>query len=175
MMHMSDEGRNYLKRKEEWVNHVYQDRAGKRTIGWGHLVKAGETFPPTITLEEGEEILSRDLQDSESLANDALANAPTDCQWPEYAGHYPDMQPQFDALVSLIFNIGRGHWLGDCTTRRCLESGDWQGAADGFLLWRKSTRNGVRSNDQNLMTRRREERNMFLCRPLDTPLDVPWP
>jgi len=59
---------------------------------------------------------------------------------------------QFDALVSLAFNIGAGGFKGS-TVARCLNQGDFRGAADAILMWKKPP---------ELLPRRRRERELFL-------------
>ena len=68
-----------------------------------------------------------------------------------------DSQPQFDAIVSLAFNIGLGN-LQASTLRMKYNRGDFEGAADEFLKWRKS--NGVVL--RGLERRREAERALFL-------------
>ena len=68
-----------------------------------------------------------------------------------------DSQPQFDAIVSLAFNIGLGN-LQASTLRMKYNRGDIEGAADEFLKWRKS--NGVIL--RGLERRREAERVLFL-------------
>jgi lysozyme len=43
---------------------------------------------------------------------------------------------EFDALVCLTFNIGRGAFRGSTLLKR-LDAGDYQGAAQQFLVWNK--------------------------------------
>ncbi len=69
-----------------------------------------------------------------------------------------DSQPHFDAMVSLAFNIGLGN-LQASTLRMKYNRGDYDGAADEFLKWRKS--NGVVL--RGLERRREAERAMFLA------------
>jgi lysozyme len=59
---------------------------------------------------------------------------------------------QFDALVSLAFNIGAGGFKRS-TVARCLNQGDFHGAADAILMWKKPP---------ELLPRRRRERELFL-------------
>ena len=68
-----------------------------------------------------------------------------------------DSQPQFDALVSFAFNVGLGN-LQSSTLRMKYNRGEYTGAADEFLKWRKS--NGVVL--RGLERRREAERALFL-------------
>lgn len=68
-----------------------------------------------------------------------------------------DSEPHLAALVSLSFNIGLGN-LQASTLRMKYNRGDYSGAADEFLKWRKS--NGVVL--KGLERRREAERALFL-------------
>ncbi|EDJ3683435.1 lysozyme, partial [Salmonella enterica] len=65
-------------------------------------------------------------------------------------------QNQYDALCSLIFNIGANAFTGS-SVRRYLNAGNYTAAADAFL---KRSRAG--SNPTILAPRRGRERAMFL-------------
>lgn len=66
-------------------------------------------------------------------------------------------QNQFDALVSLAYNVG-SRVLSTSTLLKKLNAGDYAGAADQFLRWNKSG-----SKVMPGLTRRREaERELFL-------------
>jgi hypothetical protein len=65
----------------------------------------------------------------------------------------PLTQGQFDALVSLCFNIG-GSGFRKSTVVRRLNEGNYRGAADAFLMWNKPP---------EIMGRRRSEYKQFLA------------
>ncbi len=69
-------------------------------------------------------------------------------------------QEKADALllVSLCYNCGAAPIKQGNTIRRTLDAGDYEGAADGFLLWNKA---GGRVLD-GLVRRRQRERELFL-------------
>ncbi len=69
----------------------------------------------------------------------------------------PVTQQQFDAMVSLAFNVG-AHAFSKSTLVRKLNAGDVRGAADEFLRWNKA---GGQVLD-GLVRRRRAERDLFL-------------
>lgn len=65
-------------------------------------------------------------------------------------------QNQYDALTSLIFNIGAAAFRGSTVLRK-LNAGDYVSAADAFLMWKRS------GNDPDILLRRRQrERALFL-------------
>jgi len=73
----------------------------------------------------------------------------------------PLTQNQFDALVSFQYNTGG---LAGSTLLRKLNAGDYQGAADQFLLWDKVTDPITRQKKPFavLTERRVKERKLFL-------------
>ncbi len=66
-------------------------------------------------------------------------------------------QGSFDALVSFAFNAGLGN-LQRSTIRMRANRGDWEGAAEAFMMW---TKGGGRVLP-GLVRRRRAERALFL-------------
>lgn len=77
----------------------------------------------TITAEKSSELLKEDLQ----WVEDAISSLV----------RVPLNQNQYDALCSLIFNIGKSAFAGS-TVLRQLNLKNYQAAADAFLLWKKS-------------------------------------
>lgn len=116
--------------------------AGKLTIGYGHVILAGEEWMKSgISSELSEILLLRDLA------------------WALYAARnvgrvLPDGQAA--ALASLVFNIGRAAWEKS-TIRRYVVAGKMHAAAAEFLKWCKVA--GV-END-GLLARRRAEKLIF--------------
>ena len=68
-----------------------------------------------------------------------------------------DNDSHFDAIVSFSFNVGLGN-LQASTLRMKYNRGDFEGAADEFLKWRKSSGVVLRG----LERRREAERALFL-------------
>ena len=66
-------------------------------------------------------------------------------------------QGRFDALVSISFNFGLGN-LQRSSIRIKANRGEWEAAADAFLLWNK----GGGKVLPGLERRRKEERALFL-------------
>jgi lysozyme len=148
-------GRNTMSKEKELIGGeegcrltVYRDSGGAWTIGWGHLVKAGEKFYPygnvrTITQAEADAIFEADT---------AIAKAAVD-----NAVKVPITPNQRAALTSLAFNIGSGAFAASTLVRK-LNARDIKGAADAFLSWVND--NGVRV--PGLVARRNRERAIFL-------------
>jgi lysozyme len=127
----------------------YLDPAGICTVGSGHVVSGSCPLGETITLERASELFAQDLV----IFEDEIRNQVT----------VPLSQNEFDALVSLVFNIG-GTNFADSTTRRELNVGNRVAAADGFLLWTKAQdpNSGQLVDLPGLVRRRQEEREIFL-------------
>lgn len=149
-MKTSSQGRALIEQREGVVLSAYKDSAGIWTIGVGHTSAAGApkvTAGMKITAAEASEILSRDLATFEAAVSSAVK--------------VPLNQNEFDALVSLAFNIGTGAFKGSTLLKR-LNAGDRQAAAEQFLVWNKITVNGQKKTLQGLVNRRQAERKQFL-------------
>lgn len=146
----SEPGRATLIQREGCRLTAYQDSVGVWTIGIGHTGRATlpRVFPGmSITQAEAEAMLATDLQPFEAAVNKAVAR--------------PVTQNQFDAMVSLAFNIGSGGFTGSTVVHK-LNAGDPAGAADAFLMWMRPP---------ELKQRRIAERRQFLTP--DAPLPAP--
>jgi lysozyme len=143
-MQTSKKGRDFIKCFEALRLIAYPDpgTGGKPwTIGWGHTkgVKQGDR----ITQDQAEQFFSDDLAVYELTVNSAIK-----C---------PMTQSQFDAMVSLAFNIGGAAFAGSTLVKE-FNAGDAQGAADQFPRWKFS--DGIVM--PGLVRRRAAEREVFL-------------
>ncbi|MBQ7949828.1 MAG: lysozyme [Alphaproteobacteria bacterium] len=109
-MKFSEDGIKWLKKLEDSVvvrgiHIIYDDATGKpvpvgvplpvgATIGYGHLVKPGEDFTNGITEHQAVELLRSDIATAERAVQDNITAQMS--------------QNQYDALVSLAYNIGVG-------------------------------------------------------------------
>lgn len=129
------------------------------TVGVGHVIDPNHIrvplknrnelpIPPgwdrTLTAEEVNAILAKDL---ETFERGVLRLAPV------LAGR----QGPFDACVSFSFNVGLGNFQRS-TIRMKIGRGEWEAAADAFLLWNKAGGKVLPGLD----TRRKDERALFL-------------
>lgn len=111
------------------------------TIGYGHTGSAHKGM--VITEERAEALLRQDIAWVEDAINKNVV--------------VPLTQNQYDALASLVYNIGAGAFAKS-TLLRMLNMGDYAGAAEQFLRWNKQ-----KGKVLNGLTRRRqEERELFL-------------
>lgn len=146
-MNVSPDGRAFIALEEGTVLHEYADAAGKLTIGTGHLLRPGETYPNGITQEQADALLANDLRVAESVVNHHVTAILSQCS--------------FDACCCLAFNIGGGAFAGSTVAQR-INAGDMAGAADAFLMWNKISLCGQLVPDQALAARRMRERLLFL-------------
>jgi lysozyme len=115
-------GIDLIKSFEKWKERAYLDAVGILTIGWGHVVLKGESFI-VITLEEGEQLLAKDLS---KAIKSVLRNISV-----------PLTDNQFAALVSFTFNLG-GASLQRSTLRRKINRGELEDIKEEFLKWNKA-------------------------------------
>lgn len=144
-MKVSSKGRQKIKQEEGERLVGYLDSRGIPTIGVGHTSAAGPpkvTKGMKITSAQSDEILSRDLGDVEGCINTSVK--------------VPLTQNQFDALASLIFNIGEPAFKKSTLLKK-LNAKDYAGAADQFPVWKKAGKDTA-----ILLARRRRERELFL-------------
>lgn len=142
MMKTSPAGRALIEKYEGLRLRSYQDVVGVWTIGYGCT---GRAIGPglTITKEMADQMLSDRLaQEFEPAVNRECAGVPT-------------TQGQFDALVSLHYNVGT---KGGKTVVALHRLGSYDDAADAFLLYDHA---GGREIDA-LAERREEEGQMYL-------------
>ena len=146
MRQVSREGIELIKRFEGLELQAYQDVAGIWTIGYGHT---GPEVGPGMVITEGqaEQLLIEDLERFERGVSSAV--------------QAPITQTQFDALVSLAYNIGVAGFSRSTAVKR-LNKGDFEGAAEAITWWNKATINGRKQPVAGLTRRRAAEAALFL-------------
>ena len=144
-MDISADGIAFIKEFEGLELDAYQDIAGIWTIGYGHTATACQDM--RITEDKADTLLRWDLKLFEKAVNDAV--------------NVELKQYEFDALVSLTFNIGAGAFRRSTALKR-LNGGDRHGAAEAITWWNKATVDGELREVAGLTRRRRAEALMFL-------------
>jgi len=91
---ISDVGRALIRNFEGYSPLRYRDSAGLWTIGVGHLIRPGERFEEPLLGDAAEALFVKDLEPKVAAVNARVSI-------PLYRG-------QFDAAVSLVYNIGEG-------------------------------------------------------------------
>lgn len=77
---------------------AYTDTGGKWTIGYGHLIKPGEEYllGVTLTVAQAQQLFDNDLREHEGYVNRYITRSMS--------------QSEFNAIVSLMYNIGPGNF-----------------------------------------------------------------
>lgn len=126
---------------------AYRCAGGVMTIGYGHTGKVnGQPLKvgAVITKEQADELLRRDVESVEAK----LVKEPYSRELSE---------SQFDALVSFIFNLGWGAFVGSTLRKKLLRDVNDEAIPDEFRRW-------VYSNGRvlpGLVTRREWEAQMY--------------
>ena len=154
-MKLSQQGEKLIKSFEGLRLAAYRDAAGVWTIGYG-----------STHYHDGRPVKPGDKLTSEIQASAIFIN--TLGQYEKAVNSYvkvPLTQNQFDALVSFTYNEGT-YALKESTLLRKLNTKDYQGAADQFLIWNKITDQRSREKVEcNTLTERRiAERHLFLSK-----------
>jgi GH24 family phage-related lysozyme (muramidase)/murein DD-endopeptidase MepM/ murein hydrolase activator NlpD len=146
-LRLSAKGEAFIKDYEKLVLKYYEDHLHYCTVGWGHLTGGKETcanqgikVDEEISLVQAQEFFEKDKTIHENIVVRDIG--------------VPLYQHEFDALVSLAFNIGS---LLRKAPTLCgkIKAGDYSGGASEFL----DITNG---GNKGLVTRRKQENSMFL-------------
>ncbi len=140
-MEISKKGIDLIKKYEGCRLNAYRCPAKVLTIGYGHTNNVREN--QKITQAEAEKLLKEDLI---IHSNNVLKLTKAKLN-----------QNQFDALVSLEFNIGYGNFKNS-TLLKFLNQGKYTLASNQFDRWIYSKGKVL----QGLVKRRKEEKELFL-------------
>lgn len=145
-MHISPSGIDLIRNFESLRLNAYDDGVGVWTIGYGTTkypggvrVKKGDV----CTLDQAKAYMQHDLKKFEQTVNSTVK--------------VPVNQNQFDALVSLAYNIGPTAFEESTLVKRLNEK-NYKAAAEQFDLWVNAR--GKRL--QGLVNRRAIEKELFL-------------
>lgn len=141
---LDESGVSLIARFEGFKDRIYKDSAGLPTIGYGHLLKKGEDlkYQTGISEPDARQLLRKDVEIAEQAVNSlchALLN-----------------RNQYNALVSFVFNVGRGNFEKSTLLKRVNE-GDFEKAAKEFLRWNRAGNKVVKG----LTKRRMVESTLF--------------
>ena len=144
----SDEGLSLIQQFESFVGTWYSCPAGKMTIGFGHVQQpVDHHIVPPISPDFAYALLRQDVVRFENAIKKAVT--------------VPLSQAQFDALVSLVFNIGESNFA--CSTLLTkLNADNPRAAAVQFSVWIYATVHGKKKILGGLVTRRKAEQTLFL-------------
>ena len=142
-MKTSQAGRSLITQREGRRLKAYRDTKGIWTIGNGHTSMAGAPKVVqglVITDAQCDAIFAKDLLPSENTVNAVLAVHGTVIT-----------QNQFDALISLVHNIGIGAFKASTVAKR-LMSKDIANVPAAMLMWNKP---------KEIIGRRKQEADQF--------------
>jgi lysozyme len=144
-MKTSQKAIDLIKKFEGFSAKRYLCPAGEPTIGYGHVILPTDKFnnSTTLTEKEAEEILKKDLVSREDAVN-SLVKVKIN-------------QNKFDALVSLVYNIGIGSFKVS-TLLKFTNDGLFEEVPNQFRRWKYVK--GKISN--GLIARREEEIKLWL-------------
>lgn len=122
---------------------AYDDGVGVWTIGYGTTVINGTKVKKgdICTVEQAKSYMAQDLKQFESAVNQVKV---------------PLNQNQYDALVSLAYNIGVSAFLNSTLLKK-LNAKDYKGAAAQFDRWNRAGGKVMRG----LTNRRASEKRLF--------------
>ena len=124
---------------------AYTCPGDKLTIGYGHVIRDGESFESPITEDEATRILFDDLHDASSCVNRNVTSVIS--------------QQQFDSLTSFVYNIGCGNFVSS-TLLKLLNKNEYEDASREFGRWIYANKKRLRG----LVRRREAERLLFVSK-----------
>ena len=167
-MKLSKAGEDLMHKFEGFRNKPYLCPAHIWTIGYGHVLYQEQIRLPMVRVEGKETPMIRKEMPLRAEDNRAFTKEEIDELFRADVGTFErgvlrlvpgvvGRQGSFDALVSISFNFGLGN-LQRSTIRMRANRGDWEGAAEAFMVWTK----GGGKVLPGLVRRREAERTLFL-------------
>ena len=166
-MKVSKAGEDLMHFFEGYRNKPYRCSAAIWTVGWGHAMYADQLALPNVRKEGYTGLIRSDYQlkegDARVWSKDELVELfKVDINTfergvlrlsPNLVSH----QSKFDSVVSFAYNAGLGNYQRS-TIRMKVNRGDWEGAAEAFMMWTKAGGKEV----SGLVKRRKAEVALFL-------------
>jgi GH24 family phage-related lysozyme (muramidase)/LysM repeat protein len=146
-LNLSAQGESFIKAYEKRRLDYYEDSEGYCTVGWGHLTggktsctSQGISVGNKISESEVQTLFSDDKRKHEAIVRRCITS--------------PLYQHEYDALCSLVFNVGNILIKAPGLCRK-INSGNYSGGAEEFL-------DITNHNTRGLVIRRKQENTMFL-------------
>lgn len=153
---VSDSLIEFLKHEEGSIQHkgepvlkAYKIGDGMVTVGWGHAEKVGSSNfkkGDVISYKKAEELLAKDIAEAKGGLDRLLG------RWDEAGVEYEIDQGMYDAMTSMIFNMGIGNFLKSDFIQ-LVKSGNYNEAANEILTTNVSYPGHI--------PRREKEKEMF--------------
>ena len=146
-LRLSDKGADHIKQWESLRLQAYLDGAAVPTIGYGHTGK-DVYLGLSISKKQADKLFKKDVERFERGVSKLLKVCPT--------------PSQFDAMVSLAYNIGLAGFKRSSVLRN-FNKFDIYEAGESFKLWNKvrSPRTGKLEKSRGLVRRRKSEIELF--------------
>jgi lysozyme len=135
-------GEALIKSFEAYRSTAYPDEGGVPTIGWGHTGPDVTLYMAPCTMSQAQAWFDQDTAHCVAVLSDVLGPTVT--------------QNQFDACVSLAYNIGTGAFLHSTLLAK-FRAGDTAGASGEFPKWD----NVAGTPSAGLLRRRQAEQTLF--------------
>lgn len=139
-----EKAKELIRRYEGLSLKAYICPAGKETIGYGHVMQAGD--PKRITVTEAERLLDQDCKIAQKGIAALVKTQISD--------------QRMAALISFVYNVGIGNF-GNSTLLKRINVADWGEAAKELLRWDKARVNGQMQVLPGLRKRRQAEMELF--------------
>ncbi len=143
---VSEAGYNMVRTFEGYMPFPYKDIAGNETVGYGYMLRAGDSFTYPMLPPDADKILKMTMSAFERDIN-RFVNVPL-------------LQYQFDALASLTYNIGSTAFKSSTLLKR-VNAGRHEDVPNCFLMWNKARIDGVLTPVSGLTVRRQQEANHY--------------
>lgn len=157
-MQLSDAGMAMLNELEGFRAKPYRDTGKLPTIGYG------STYYPdgrAVSMSDKPVTRSEAARIKQAVLNQDFSPA-VNLMFADEIESGKLTQNMFDALISLVYNIGIQGLKGSSVYRN-IKAGNYAAAADSFLPWNKVRKNGKLEIEPGLVTRRHKERTLFLA------------
>jgi lysozyme len=165
-MKISDNGEHLMHFFEGYRTRPYRCSAAIWTVGWGHAMYGDQLGLPNIRKEGYTGLIRSDYQlkegDNRAWEKSELVELfKKDIDLFErgvlrLSPNLVNHQGKFDAVVSFAYNAGLGNYQRS-TIRMKVNRGEWDAAADAFLMWTKAGGKEV----AGLVKRRKAEIALF--------------
>jgi lysozyme len=162
-------GEDLMHKFEGFRSRPYLCPAHIWTIGYGHVLYQDQIRLPVVRVEGKDVPMIRKEMPLKPEDNRVWTKQEIDDLFKKDVEHFErgvlrlvpgvvGRQGAFDALVSISFNFGLGN-LQRSTIRMKANRGDWEGAAEAFMMW---TKGGGRVLP-GLVRRREAEKALFMA------------
>jgi lysozyme len=147
-MKISKEGLELIKGFEKFMPKPYIDAVGVFTIGYGN------TYYP-----DGQKVTMQDSPITEGQATILLETVFEK----DFAKYIPENvnQNQFDALASLVYNIGTGAFFKSTLRKKVKVNPNDASIEQEFWKWNKGRKNGQLVELRGLTIRRKKESELY--------------